>query len=88
MLEPDAASITEASGVLADEFDPGGIERLNDLGQGFDDTPNIAFTGLHSLDGRQRDIGKLGKLALVDAHGSIHGAVSIYRLQFPLDAVK
>jgi hypothetical protein len=67
MLEPDAASITEASGVLADEFNPGGIERLDDLGQRFDNTSNVAFTGLHPLNGRQRDIGKLGELALVDA---------------------
>jgi hypothetical protein len=67
MLEPDAASVADASGVLADEFNPRGIERLDDLGERFDNTPNRAFAALHALDGWQRDIGKLGKLALVDA---------------------
>jgi hypothetical protein len=74
MLEPYATPVTDASGVLADEFNPCGIKRLNDLGQGFDNTPNVAFTGLHPLDSWQRDVGKLGKLALVDAEQSSCGS--------------
>jgi hypothetical protein len=74
MLEPDAAPVADTSGIFPNEFNAGGIERLDDLGQSFDNTPNIAFTGFHPLDGRQRDIGKLSKLALVDAEQSPGGS--------------
>ena len=47
---PSTAAI--AACMLADQFDSRTVECIDDFHQTVDDTPDIAFTGLHSLYGR------------------------------------
>jgi hypothetical protein len=65
--EADAAATFSANHVVADQLNAGTIEGFNDFGERINDAPNVAAAGFHALDGRQRDAGQLGKLALIDA---------------------
>jgi len=53
--------------MLADQFDAGAIQGIDDPGQRFDDTADGADAGFHSLDRWQRNPGKFGQRPLVDA---------------------
>lgn len=64
--EPDAAATIIAAHMLADQFDPGVVQRADHFHQAGDYAANIALAGLHSLDCRQGDAGHLGQGFLVD----------------------
>src|SRR6266571_982262 len=72
-LEPYAATGVRACGIVGDEFDAAGVKRCHQLHQRIDIAADHAVARLHSLDGRERQAGQLGELALVDAKQRTRG---------------
>jgi len=60
-----AASRTGQSGI--DQFDTRILQSRNQLHERIDIAADHAVARLHALDGRQRQAGQFGELALVDA---------------------
>ena len=73
-LQPHAAPAAGAGRALADQLDAGGVERADQLHQRIDVAADHAVARLHALDGRHRQAGQLGQLALVDAEQGPGGA--------------
>src|SRR5438552_1290418 len=66
-LEANPAATAGAGGAVGDEFDACRSERCHELHQRVDIAADDAFARLHALDGRQRQGGQFGELALIDA---------------------
>src|SRR5262249_15485100 len=66
-LQSHAAPAALAGGSLADQLEPCGLERDNQLHQRFHIAPDHPLTGLHALNGRHGKSRELSQLPLVDA---------------------
>jgi hypothetical protein len=53
--------------MLADQFDTGAIQGIDDPGQRFNDAADVANAGFHPLDRWQRNSGKFGQRSLIYA---------------------
>jgi hypothetical protein len=67
LFQSHAAAAIVAARVFADQFDTGAIQCVDDPGQRFDDTADVADARLHPLDRRQRNPGQFGQRPLVNA---------------------
>jgi hypothetical protein len=76
-LIPVNLSAALAWSTFADQFDAGRAERAGELHQRIDVTADDAVACFHALDGRDRQAGRLGQLALVDAEKGPGGAIAV-----------